>query len=142
VALRGGSSKQGSLFRRLAKELAALLRRRADPTKHKKPRQIQRRLTSKHRDQMVTEYQAGASMQQLAERWGLHRTTVSEHLRRAGIGARKRGIPPEKLDEVVRLYDKGWSCQRLADRYKCDAETIRQALRGAGVNIRAPWERI
>jgi hypothetical protein len=39
----------------------------------------------------------------LAKRWRLHRTTVAEHLRRAGVEIRQRGIPLEKLDEAIRL---------------------------------------
>jgi hypothetical protein len=80
-------------------------------------------------------------MQQLAARWGLHRTTVSEHLRRAGIEVRKRGILPERLDEVIRLYGEGWSCQQLADRFKCHDETVRQSLIRRGIVIRRAWER-
>jgi hypothetical protein len=78
----------------------------------------------------------------LARQWGLHRTTVAEQLRRAGVEIRQRGIPLEKLDEAIRLYEKGWSCVRLAELYNCDDETVRQTLRRAGVRLRAPWDRI
>jgi transposase-like protein len=93
------------------------------------------------RDQLVAEYVSGASMLALARRWELHRTTVAEHLRRAGVAVRQRGIPAEKLDEAIRLYRGGWSCWRLAKRYNCDDETVRQALKRAGIALRAPWER-
>jgi hypothetical protein len=57
-------------------------------------------------------------MLQLAKSWHLHRTTVAEHLRRAGVAVRQRGLPAERLDEAVRLYAEGWSCQRLAQRLR------------------------
>ena len=141
VALTGGSSNQAPRLRQLAGELSSLLRRRLRKAKRSKPRQAQHRLTSKHRDQLVAEYLSGASMLALAKRWGLHRTTVAEHLRRAGVGIRQRGIPAEKLNEAIRLYTEGWSCQRLAERYDCDDETVRQTLKRAGTTLRAPWER-
>jgi lambda repressor-like predicted transcriptional regulator len=80
-------------------------------------------------------------MQLLAEHWNLHRTTVSEHLRRAGVALRRQGVPAEQIDEAIRLYGEGWSCQRLAERYGCNDETVRQALKRAGVALRAAWER-
>ena len=80
-------------------------------------------------------------MQLLAKQWGLHRTTVAGHLRRAGVELRRQGIPAERLDEAVRLYGEGWSCQGLAERYGCEDETVRQKLKAAGVRMRKPWER-
>ncbi len=106
------------------------------------PRVRQRRLTREQVDQLVTEYQAGDSMQVLALRWELHRTTVAGHLLRTGVPLRRQGIPNQELEEAVRLYGGGWSCQRLAERYDCDDETVRQALKRSGVKMRMPWERL
>ncbi len=89
----------------------------------------------------MAEYQAGAGMRELAERWSVHRTTVAGHLRRGGVALRRQGLSDEPLDEAVRLYGDGLSLQRLAERYGCDAETVRQALLRRGVRLRAPWER-
>jgi DNA-directed RNA polymerase specialized sigma24 family protein len=104
-------------------------------------RQVQRRLTPEQVEQLVLDYQAGNSMQKLARSWHLHRTTVAEHLRRAGVAVRQRGIPIAQLGEAGRLYGEGWSCQRLAERYRCDEETVRQALKQHKVQMRKPWER-
>jgi hypothetical protein len=70
-------------------------------------RQVQRRLTPEEVKQLVAEYQAGDNMVQLAKRWHLHRTTVTDHLRRTGVPVRQRGIPAELLDEAIRLYEEG-----------------------------------
>lgn len=133
VALTGSSSK----LEALAKHLPALLRRRPrqQPTHQ---RQEQHRLTPKQAAQLVVKYQDGASMLALAKRWCLHRTTVSKHLRRAGVAVRQRGIPPDRLDEAVRLYGNGWSCKRLAVLFECDDETVRQSLKRQGVQMRHP----
>jgi DNA-binding CsgD family transcriptional regulator len=78
----------------------------------------------------------------LAKRWKIHRTTVAEHLRRAGVETRRQGIPTEKLDEVITLYNHGWSCLQLAERYGCNAETVRTYLKGVGITFRKPWEKV
>jgi DNA-directed RNA polymerase specialized sigma24 family protein len=126
-----------SLFRRLAAELPSLLQRRT-ADKVKPVRQVQRRLSPEQVAQLIADYQAGASMEELAAQWQLHRTTVAAQLRRAGVELRRQGLPAERMDEAVRLYGEGWSCQRLAERYNCDDETVRQVLKRAGVSIRPP----
>ena len=80
-------------------------------------------------------------MKEIATRWGMHRTTVAGHLRKAGVSLRRQSIPSDRMSEAVRLYADGWSCMRLGERYGCDAETVRQALRQSGVPLRASWER-
>jgi hypothetical protein len=140
VALTGGSSKQFLLFRRLAAALPSLLKGRAGPISIRR-RQVQRRLTLEQAEQLVSEYQAGASMKDLAARWRLHRTTVASQLRLAGVVIRRQGVPGDRLDEAIRLYGDGWSLQRLAARYRCDDETVRQALKRAGLPLRRPWQR-
>lgn len=105
-------------------------------------RQAQRRLTPKQVQQLVAEYEAGASVRGLAARRGVHRTTVTMQLRQAGVPVRRRGLTEESRTEAVRLYGEGWSCQRLADRYGCNATTVWKMLQQAGVRLRAPWERL
>jgi lambda repressor-like predicted transcriptional regulator len=143
VALTGSSSKQQTLVSRLAARLATALV--ATSTDHRqgppvRQRQTQRRLTAEQTQQVTDEYEAGASMKELAARWDLHRTTVAAQLRQAGVQLRRQASDT-LLDEAIRLYNDGWSCRRLAERYGCDAETVRQTLKQAGVRLRAPWER-
>lgn len=139
VALTGASSKLSAKVRRLAADLGTPHRRRqAQPIRQ---RQVQRRLTAEQIEQLVTEYQAGASMKELATRWSMHRTSVAARLRQAGVELRRQGIPADQLAEAVRMYIDGSSCQRLAELYECDDETVRQALKRAGVRMRRPWER-
>lgn len=128
MTLTGTPSKFSTQVEHLAAGLPDLLKRRTQ-TKHVRQRQAQRRLTPEQMAQLAAEYEAGDSMKALAARWQLHRTTVAEHLRRAGVKLRRLGIPPERVVEVAQLYVEGWSCQRLAERYGCDDETVRQALK-------------
>jgi transposase-like protein len=91
--------------------------------------------------QLVADYEAGASVQDLAARWGIHRTTVAAQLRQADVRLRRQGVPDELLDEAIRLYNDGSSCQRLAERFGCNATTVWKVLQQAGVRLRAPWAR-
>jgi DNA-directed RNA polymerase specialized sigma24 family protein len=49
------------------------------------------RLPDVQLDELVRGYQDGASVYDLATRFGVHRATVSLHLHRAGIATRRRG---------------------------------------------------
>ena len=98
-------------------------------------------LTAEQTQQLVTEYEAGASIKELAAHGGLHPTTVAARLGQADIQLRRQGVPDTLLDEAIRRCTDGWSCQRLTERYGRDAETVRQTLNRAGVRLRAPWER-
>ena len=64
-------------------------------------------------------------MRELGERWGVHRTTVAGHLRRADVELRRQGLTDTQACEAVRLYVEGSSLQRLAEQYGCDDETVR-----------------
>lgn len=101
----------------------------------------QQRLSHDHVQQLVTDYRAGATMTELAAHFGLHRTTVASHLRRAGIELCPQGVSHDKRGEAVRLNSEGWSLQRLGERYDCSADTVRRVLSKAGVTMRRPWER-
>lgn len=68
-------------------------------------------------------------MKELAGRFGIHRTTVAEHLRRQAVARRRPGLTDRELDQARTLRMEGWSYQRLGERFGCDAETVRQRLR-------------
>ena len=98
-------------------------------------------LTPEPTQQLVTEYEAGASIKKLAAHAGLHPTTVAPRLGQADIQLRRQGVPDTLLVEARCRCTDGWSSQRLAERYGRDAQTVRQTLNRAGVRLRAPWER-
>ncbi len=68
-------------------------------------------------------------MQELAVRWGLHRTTMAAQLRKAGVELRRQGVSEEQREEAVRLYGEGWSLQRLAAGIVQDPSTLRSSAR-------------
>jgi transposase-like protein len=54
----------------------------------------QRRLAYADQTELVLAYIAGANMKDLAAAHGIHRVTVSEIIRRAGVPTRQRGLDP------------------------------------------------
>jgi site-specific DNA recombinase len=79
---------------------------------------------------------AGATVYELAARFKIHRTTVSEHLHRAGIEMRRRGLIQDQIAVAMQFYGSGWSLARIADRYGVDVHTVWSALLKQGVVMR------
>jgi hypothetical protein len=86
-------------LKRFAEALPGVLRRRLR-SKTTRERQIQRRLTPEQIERLVAEHLAGNSVQKLANSWHLHQTTVTEHLRRAGVPVRQRSIPDDNSTKL------------------------------------------
>lgn len=85
---------------------------------------------------LVTGYRAGATARELAGEFGIHRKTVTAHLRREGVAIRSRGLQPSEVDEAARLYGQGWSTVRLGKKFAVSNHTVSAALRNAGIPIR------
>lgn len=139
VELTVGSSKLLTQLRGLARALPDLSQASESPP-GPCTRPVQRRLTPDQVAQLCG-VSGRRHMSELAKRWGVHRTTVAGHLRRAGVEVRRQGLSEEQLDEAVQLYIKDWSLQRLAERYGCDVETVRSNLKDTAARMRKPWER-
>jgi DNA-binding CsgD family transcriptional regulator len=85
---------------------------------------------------LTEQYRSGATVYELAERFGIHRNTVSLHLHRHGVTMRRRSLDPSQIDHAVRLYQDGHSLARIGDRYNVDPTTVHTALRTRGVRLR------
>lgn len=94
--------------------------------------------------ELVKAREQGAEINELAEQFGVDRSTVLEHLKREGVPGRRwpgRTLDPERLEEAGRLYQSGVSAIRVAEQFGVDRRYLRDALREAGVAIRAPGRR-
>lgn len=98
-----------------------------------------RKLQPAEIDQLVERYQSGESLTGIAERLGIHRRTVSQHLVRRGVPLRSESptLTTTQLQEVVRLYGTGLSTYKLAACFEVGVNTIRRALLAAGVTMRS-----
>jgi hypothetical protein len=117
----------------------AFERQQADRGLTPNPLTVQTRLTVDAIDQLVADYRDGATVPQLADRFQVHRTTVSAHLQRHGVPRRanRRKLTDKQIAEAAKLYVAGWSTAKVGKQFNVSAETALQTLRKAGVPIRA-----
>ena len=101
-------------------------------------KQVQRRLPVDSILELVRAYEVGATVPDLVERYGIHRTTVLAHLERQGVPRRPNRfkLTEGQLAEASQLYAKGWSLIPLGKRFGVDDGTMRKALLREGVMLR------
>jgi DNA-directed RNA polymerase specialized sigma24 family protein len=85
---------------------------------------------------LVEAYQAGATVYELAERFKIHRQTVSKHLHREGVKMRRRGLDDQQVVDATALYERGWSLARIGRKLEVQTGTVWMALRSRGVTMR------
>jgi hypothetical protein len=126
------------------RRLKALLKKEptTDAPKRKriKPRVVvaQRRLTAGEVDDLIEVYKAGATVPQVVEQFGIHRTTVLAHLERRDVPRRPetRKLTGEQVADAGKLYASGLSTVKVGAIYGVDAETIRKAFIRSGLKLR------
>jgi hypothetical protein len=104
-------------------------------------RQRQRRLEPSKVTELITNYQAGAQVKDLATQFNVERRTVSAILRRYGIPPRPRGLNQQQVEEAAQMYGEDWSLARIGSKLGVSAETVRKRLQERGVVMREAWER-
>lgn len=97
---------------------------------------LARQLESQQVQELISGYQAGATLYQLGERFGIDRRTVRAILHRHDVPTRRRGLSSDQIDEAVRLYGEGWSLARIGERMGVDPTTVLTRLRDRGVRMR------
>ena len=107
-------------------------------------RRSQRRLGPDEVAALAEARQEGAEINELAERFGVHRATVIAHLERAGVAGRRRQgrtLSPEQVQEAGQLYVSGLSLIEVGERFDVDRRYLRRALPSAGFALRPPGRR-
>lgn len=100
------------------------------PTRRTHPR-----LTAAEVDQLIEARQAGASIEDLADAFSAHRSTVMSHLRMNGIAARNAWSAGQ-LEQAVAMYEAGSSLADVAHALGCGTSTAGRRLRAAGLTLR------
>lgn len=76
-----------------AERLNDLIGMRAEPTlERSSPRRVAPRLREDEVGELVRGYQEGSSVYELADRFAIHRGTMSRYLHRVGVAIRGRGL--------------------------------------------------
>lgn len=125
-------------------QLIAQLPQRNEPPRS--PERTPRRRTIKdvHADQLaaiVSEYQAGATVYELAAQYALNRNSIANVLKRNGVQLRGQGLASEQIDQAAYLYAAGQSLARIGERFGVDVRTVQRRLIERGVTMRPTSQR-
>ena len=90
-------------------------------------------LTPSEIDDLVADYEAGSSVQELAEKYDIHRATVFAHLQRREVPRRLPGLNDQEQAEAVRLSRGGMSMRAIGHLMGVDRKAVRVALVEAGL---------
>lgn len=101
-----------------------------------RPKQVQRRLDPVTIEELVVRYQAGGKILELADEFGINRTTVHGHLDRSGVERRQKRLHPNQVPEAARLYGLGMSLREVGQQFGVDGETVRQTFKKQCVPVR------
>ncbi|MER6813437.1 helix-turn-helix domain-containing protein [Spirillospora sp. NPDC000708] len=86
--------------------------------------------------EVVAAYEAGATVYQIGQRFGIGRQTVSKILKRRGVQMRRTGLSHEQTAEAAQLYEDGWSLARIGKHLAVSPETVRLRLLEEGTHLR------
>jgi predicted DNA-binding protein (UPF0251 family) len=87
-------------------------------------------------ENLELEYLAGATLKQVGERFGIHRNTVSQILKRRGVQIRYQSLGRDEIELAKVLYGQGLSLAKVGAHLNCDDATVWRALKGEGVAMR------
>jgi hypothetical protein len=118
---------------------AALARKRPDIQQSPPPRvhALHRRLSPETQRRLQTEYQTGASANQLAIRYHLNRASVRQLIQRAGIPPNRRSLTEAEIEQAMKLYATGLTVALVAAELGRPPTTVHATLRQHGVQLRS-----
>jgi hypothetical protein len=136
VVLRAQLLNLSPTIERLLKKLPGT--HAVDTVSRRRTVKLQRRLVEVQVLELVASYEDGASVPELVENFGIHRTTVMAHLQRRGVPRRPnvRKLSDKHVAQAARLYASGLSTVKIGEQFDVDAETVRKALIREGVRLR------
>ena len=103
------------------------------PPEQPKVRQRQVRLGADAQEGLVSAYLDGETIDQLAERFGIHRTTAITILDRHGIHRRYRLLQGEALQVAFELYAAGRSLAEVGRHFGLDPSTVQRTFAREGI---------
>ncbi|MDR1495396.1 MAG: helix-turn-helix domain-containing protein [Clostridiales Family XIII bacterium] len=108
-----------------------------------KHRVTQRRkwLSEAETEQIVSSYQNGVTVYELADKFDCNRETISNALKRNGIQPTTKKITDQaKINEIISQYASGKKLNDIAELHSVGASTIRKILIKSGVAMRGRWD--
>ncbi len=96
------------------------------------------RLSIPNRTALLASYADGEPVRALAERFGVHPSTVIALARRADLPHHVRGLPESIRREAVRLYEEGLPLVQVAERLGISKAGARSGIVACGGTLRRP----
>ena len=87
-------------------------------------------------DDLVAEYRDGATLVELASRFGVNRRTVAAHLTRRAVPIRRGSFDPSRIHEAADLYLSGLTLVEVGVKVGAGPQAVRRALASHGIVIR------
>lgn len=84
---------------------------------------------------LVHDYEEGMPTSALAKKYGVHRATVREKLRKYGVHPRERVQVHERASEIDQLYEQGDSLATIGKHLGLTPSKVRTQLIHRGVNL-------
>lgn len=86
------------------------------------------KLSPEQHNEVVAAYRAGATVYELADRFGIDRKTASRILHRHHVPMRRRGLSPTQVEQAAHLRAAGWTLARIAERLSVSARSVARRL--------------
>ncbi|SHI35603.1 hypothetical protein SAMN02745244_00189 [Tessaracoccus bendigoensis DSM 12906] len=80
-------------------------------------------------------------MQQIAERFGVHRTTITQIATNAGVKMRSQTLSLSARAKARELYDADQSLAQVAEQLGVSPSAVRSAVLSCGGTLRPPGGR-
>ena len=103
---------------------------------------IRRRLGAALVQQVIAEYKAGSSMQQLAMKHGTSHVAMWNLLTKEQVPMRYQSLLPHQITQVFERYQAGKSIYGVADKLGIPKTTVARTLKKAGVQMRTRGKEI
>ena len=103
--------------------------------------QTQTRLSASNRADLLAAYADGVPVRQLAARFKVHRGTVSEIARRAGLEPRSPTLPQSVREDAARLYAEGLTLVEVGVKLGISHNAVRSAVVACGGTLRPAGRR-
>ena len=98
--------------------------------------QTQTRLAPSRRAELVADYAAGMPVRAISAKYGVHRGTIPELVRREGMAIRMPGLDVDEQARAASLYGIGMTLAHVALRMGVSDEAVRKAVLADGRVIR------
>ncbi len=89
--------------------------------------QRQVRLSEADISKLLADYRSGLTVMELSRRYGIHRTTAVDHLRRKGVPKQGSKLTREQIAQAKYLRNLGMSYKKIGGVIGVDGETVRSS---------------